>query len=263
MLFIIRLLITIFFTTYFLSKLFPLFILPLGLSLFFLILNVNKPAKKNILLVILFLCTFSIGFVADLLWKIVEYPWQRIEESKAPTADAIIVLSNGGRSQTPGKANVIEWGDPDRYFAGLSLYQKKKAPRLVFTGGSTPYENNLKDEGTLYKEHAISFGIPKDAIIITGKVINTSQEAIEIRRIFNNKNSTPKILLVTSAFHMQRAKKEFERQGLFVYPFPVDFQTSKFSQWQSPYQWIPNSHSLNKSSRALREILGRTIYSSW
>tara|TARA_Y100001968_G_C18765606_1_gene439830 strand:- start:262 stop:366 length:105 start_codon:yes stop_codon:yes gene_type:complete len=34
---------------------------------------------------------------------------------------------------------------------------------------------------------------------------------------------------------MQRAKKEFERQGLFVHPFPVDFKVSKFSRWQSPY----------------------------
>ena len=62
---------------------------------------------------ILFLSTFSIGFVADLLWKLVEYPWQRIDENDAPTADAIIVLSSGGRPQAPGKSNIYEWGDPD------------------------------------------------------------------------------------------------------------------------------------------------------
>ena len=120
-----------------------------------------------------------------------------------------------------------------------------------------------KNEGTFYKEKAISLGISSDAITITGKVINTSQEAIEVRKILNQKNSYSTIILVTSAFHMQRAKKQFERQGLFVHPFPVDFQTSKFIPWQSPYQWIPNSHSLSRSSKALREILGRTIYRSW
>ena len=124
---------------YFLSKLLPLLILPLGVSLCFLILNLKKPTKKNIFRVIIFLWIFSIGFVADLLWKIVEYPWQRIDESGAPTADAIVVLSSGGISQAPGKDNVFEWTDPDRYFAGISLYQKKKAPRLFFTGGTTPY----------------------------------------------------------------------------------------------------------------------------
>jgi uncharacterized SAM-binding protein YcdF (DUF218 family) len=213
--------------------------------------------------VIIFLWIFSIGFVADLLWKIVEYPWQRIEDRDAPVADAIVVLSNGGLSKAPGKANVYEWLDPDRFFAGISLYQKKKAQRLFFTGGTTPYNQDSINEGILYKEHAISLGIPLDAIFVTNKVINTAQEALELRRNFNRANSSSKILLVTSAFHMKRAKKLFERQDFIVYPFPVDFKTSKISPWQSPYQWIPNSSSLNRSSKALRELIGRTIYRSW
>ena len=192
-----------------------------------------------------------------------EYPWQRIDENDAPIADAIIVLSSGGRTQAPGKANIFEWGDPDRYFAGISLYKKKKASRLFFTGGTTPYDLKSKDEGTLYKEHAISLGIPMNAISVTNKVVNTSEEAIEIKRNLNQMNSSSKIILVTSAFHMKRAKKLFERQGFLVHPFPVDFKTSKTSQWQSPYKWIPNSESLNRSSRALRELLGRVFYRSW
>ncbi len=201
--------------------------------------------------------------MADLLWLFLEYPWQRKDENDAPTADAIIVLSGGGRPKAPGKANIFEWGDPDRYFAGISLFQKKKAPRLFFTGGTTPYSDNYKDEGTLYKEHAISLGIPLYAITITNKVVNTSQEAIEIRKSFNKMNSSRKILLVTSAFHMKRAKKIFERQGFRVYPFPVDFKTSNILLWKNPYQWIPNSESLSKSSQALRELMGRAIYRSW
>ena len=115
----------------------------------------------------------------------------------------------------------------------------------------------------MYKEHAISLGIPSNAITTTGRVFNTAQEAREIKRELNNNNSPYKILLVTSAFHMQRAKKQFERQGFLVQPFPVDFKTSKISLWQSPYKWIPNASSLYRSSWALRELLGRAIYRSW
>jgi len=214
-------------------------------------------------MIILFLWTFSIGFVADLLCKFVEYPWYRLDSNDAPTADAIVVLSGGGRPQAPGESNIYEWGDPDRYFAGISLFQKGKAPKLFFTGGTTPYGKESVYEGSLYKEHAISLGVPFDAISTTNKVVNTVQEAIEIRRNLNQLNPSSKIILVTSAFHMKRAKKLFERQGFIVYPFPVDFKTSKTSRWQSPYQWIPNSGSLNRSSIALRELLGRTIYRSW
>ena len=222
-----------------------------------------KTNKKKIFGVILFLWTFSIGFVADLLWKFIEHAWERIEEIKAPRADAIVVLSSGGRTQALGEANIYEWNDPDRFFAGVSLFQKGKAPRLLFTGGSTPYENKSKDEGTLYKEHAISLGIPSNAITTTGRVFNTAQEAREIKKELNRNNSPYKIRLVTNAFHMQRAKNQLERQGFLVKPFPVDFKTSKFSPWQSPYKWIPNARSLYQSSEALREILGRTIYRSW
>ena len=70
----------------------------------------------------LFLWTFSIGFIADLLWKFIEYPWARIDENNAPIADAIVVLSNGGRHKTSGEANIYEWSDPDRFFAGVSLF---------------------------------------------------------------------------------------------------------------------------------------------
>jgi len=213
--------------------------------------------------VILYLWTFSIGFVSDLLWKLVEYPYQRIDENSAPAADAIVVLSSTGLTKTPGKGTIIEWRNPNRFLAGVTLFQKKKAPILFFTGGSTPYKKTSKDVGTLSKEHAISLGIPSEAIITTQRVVNTAQEAIEISKILKPSNSPSKILLVTSAFHMKRAKKQFERQGLFVHPFPVEFKSTRFSPWQSPYQWMPNSHSLNKSSQALREILGRTIYRSW
>ncbi len=214
-------------------------------------------------MIVFFLWTFSIGFVADLLWKFIEYPWQRIDEHDAPTADAIIVLSSEGRPQAPGKSNIYEWGDPDRYLAGIRLFQKGKAPKLFFTGGTTPFGKELKDEGILYKEHAISLGIPSYAISTTRKVVNTAQEAIEIRRNLNQINSSSEILLVTSAFHMKRAKKLFERQGFLVHPFPVDFNNYRVSRWQSPYKWIPNARSLNRSSNALREVLGRIIYRSW
>ena len=212
---------------------------------------------------IFFIWFFSIGFVADLLYKLVEFPWQRIDETSAPNADAIVVLSSGALAKAPGKANIMEWNDPDRFLAGITLFSKRKAPRLFFTGGAIPYEKESKNEGTLYKEYAEKLGIPSKAIKTTPSVLNTAQEAIEIRRLLNKQSDTSKILLVTSAFHMKRAKKQFERQGLLVHPFPVDFQTPKFSLLKNPYQFIPNSKSLDRSSKALREILGRTIYRAW
>ena len=201
-----------------------------------------------------------------MLWALVEYPWQRIDESQAATADAIVVLSSSVRYPAPGTSKIIEWNDPDRFLAGIKLFQEKKAPKLFFTGGATPYSAEIQTEGNLYKKEAIRLGIPSKAISITHRVFNTADEAREIRKSFGKKDSQAEILLVTSAFHMQRAKRQFERQGLIVHPFPVDFKTtnkSNSSSWRNPYNWIPNSRSLALSSKALRELIGRVIYRSW
>ena len=249
--------------TYTLSKLLPLLILPLGISLFILFLNLKQNSRTSTLGVLIFLWTFSTGLVSETLWKWIEYPWQRISESQAITADAIVVLSTGGRHLAPGSANIIEWNDPDRFHSGIKLFLEQKAPKIFFTGGASPYTDEIKTEGVLYKEEAISLGIPSEAIFTTGRVSNTAEEALEIKRSFNLSGSSSKILLVTSAFHMQRAKRQFERQGFIVHPFPVDFKTSKNSDWRHPYKWMPNAFSLYRSSTALREFLGRAIYQSW
>ena len=109
-------------------------------------------------------------------------------------------------------------------------------------------------------------GLPPAAMASTPPVVNTAEEAVAIRRLLesskNNAASSPRILLVTSAFHMQRAQRLFERQGLVVEPFPVDFQARGAwvgPQWRDPTQWFPSAGSLSASSRALRELQGRLI----
>ncbi|MDB4486184.1 YdcF family protein [Synechococcus sp. AH-707-B22] len=77
---------------------------------------------------------------------------------------------------------------------------------------------------------------------------------------------SPRILLVTSAFHLRRAQRLFERQGLVVEPFPVDSQARGAYAgplWRDPTQWFPSAFALDESSRALRELLGRLIYRAW
>ena len=104
----------------------------------------------------------------------------------------------------------------------------------------------------------------------TPPVVNTAEEAVAIRRLLDRSKtaSAPptRILLVTSAFHMRRAQRLFERQGFEVEPFPVDFQARGAwagSLWRDPTQWFPSAAALDGSSRALRELLGRLIYRAW
>jgi len=70
----------------------------------------------------------------------------------------------------------------------------------------------------------------------------------------------PRIILVTSAFHMRRAKMLFERQGFEVEPFPVDFQNSDRPNI-TILSFVPSAQALAKSEMAMREGIGMLYYS--
>ncbi len=192
-----------------------------------------------------------------------------IAAAEASSAEAIVVLS-GGRHPAPGAARVSEWHDPDRFMAGLDLYRAGKAPRLLFTGGANPFRPGQPPEGQRYLTEAQQLGIPSGVMASTPPVVNTEEEAVAIRRLLeaskNSEVSSPRILLVTSAFHMRRAQGLLERQGLEVEPFPVDFQVRGAwagPLWRDPTLWVPSAGALDGSSRSLRELLGRLIYRTW
>ena len=216
---------------------------------------------------IIILFTFGNALFSNLMMKFIEHPLERVEVKYSKKTDAIVVLSSGNRKRLAGKGEIYEWHDPDRFFAGISLFKESKAPKLIFTGGANAYNTESPLQGNIYIKDAIAYGLPEDKLFTTSKVFNTLQEARAVRKIFPERYfENPKITLVTSAFHMQRAKKIFEREGFNVHPFPVDFKNEKItlrSIFKNPYNLIPNSISLNKSSMAFREILGRIFYRTW
>ena len=115
------------------------------------------------------------------------------------------------------------------------------------------------------KINCISLGVSEQSLFTTGSVLNTFQEAKEIKKLLNKGSNTSRntIILVTSAYHMKRAKRVFEREGIIVKPYPVDFKSNKFNTLlKNPLKWIPSAESFFASSTAIREILGRIIYSS-
>ena len=231
-----------------------------------LIFSIRKKTKF-VYLAIIFLIVFSSELFSITLWKLLEYPWKRLDYSLVDSSDGIVVLSGGGIHLPPVNKKIIEWNDPDRFLAGIDLYKANKSKRLIFTGGINPLKSGLPPEGDIYIREAISMGIPKKDLFTTYPVSNTFQEAKAIKKLLNNEiqKSKKKVILVTSAFHMNRAKRVFEREGISILPYPVDFKSHQTfsSSLRNPLIWIPNSSSLHKSTSAIREIIGRFIYRAW
>ena len=254
------------------SKIIPLFLLPQGIVIILLISNIFNNKKWKSISALFILGFFSIPLTGEILWRFLEYPYYRLEESEAVKdgkykSNSAIVVLGSGRHPAPGKSQVSEWGGGDRFFSGIKIYKellKNGQPTpLIFTGGWSPTMPNMPSEGETLKKEAISLGIDKRDIRETKLVTNTAQEGSAVREILPNRN---RIILITSAFHMKRAKRIFERNGFTVAPFPVDFKTN--GQWggsslKNPLNYIPTASGLRKSTSALHEYMGRTLYWAW
>ncbi|MDC1049147.1 YdcF family protein [Flavobacteriaceae bacterium] len=183
-----------------------------------------------------------------------EYEFGKFENQNK--ADAIVVLSGIMRINEFENDYKIEWGDTDRFFKGIELYNFNKSNIIVFTGGKSPYNKTKKSEGDILKEYAIKFGVKEEDILITKEVLNTSDESYAVTDLIGNKRT---IILITSAFHMSRAKSLFEKQGHIVIPYKVDFKTPPKLSWNF-IDFIASSGGLRKTEIALREVLGQLYY---
>ena len=248
------------------SKIIPNIFLPLGLSFIILIKNISNKSKNYCILLIIFLYFFSIKITSQSLLFFTEYPLKYKNIAKLPNADAIVVLSGGGVTHLNDAQNLFQWNNPKRFLAGLQVYKSNKSKILLFTGGENPFSKSQYNEGQLYKKAAINFGINPKHIKVTKSVYNTYYESIEIKKelsILKLNNEKPKVILITSAYHMPRAQFLFNKQGIDTETFPVDFRSGSSTIKETisnPISWIPTAKDLYISSFSLREIIGRIFY---
>lgn len=240
----------------YLHKILPLIVSPLFIILGLIILGIIIESKRTSFLGIIILIIFSLPILSNRLITHLEVNYQLSHASEADTANAIVVLSGMVATIKTKTGFAYEWGGAvDRIFAGIDLFKENKAPSLILTRGNLPWSVG-KPEGEHLRDFAIKLGVPKENILLTENVGNTDQEAISVKKLF--KINDPKVILVTSAFHMPRAQKVFEAAGIQVIPFPVDFRSG--ASKQTFMRFIPSAGAFLQTSFFVREMIGRTYY---
>lgn len=240
----------------YLHKLLPLIVSPLGLILLLLFINLWSRRRwiTGVALAVLFISSFPL--TASLIWYGLEKQYPYVELSTLREHDAVVVLSGMLDGFKADEKVVSEWDDPDRFFAGIRVVDQGVSDYLIFTRGKLPW-GNLPPEGEVLRDHAISMGVPADRILLTGEVENTAQEA-EAVRVLMESHGLISAILVTSSFHMPRAQMLFERAGVSVEPYAVDFkgQNRSLTLWS----FIPSADAFWKTSSGIREYMGRLYY---
>ena len=225
----------------------------------FILLNLFgliKNKKKLIYLSTVLLYIASTPIFSNYFFKIIEGEYYRTPINEINSANSIVVLSGMIRINEFKKNYTVEWGDADRFFAGIYLFNSGKAESIVFTGGKSPFNKTSISEGEILKKYAISNGISKENIMVTNDVENTADEAMAVKELIG---SNKDIILVTSAFHMVRAKKMFEKQGFNVIGYKVDYKTPP-NQKLTIMSLLPSSLNLSLTEVGFREVLGRIFY---
>jgi len=240
----------------------PALLMPTTIVAALLVASLLFKRRALALLALLLLGLSSNAFVANHMMAFAERGRLHQAPDQLPPVDAIVVLSGMIRDvATAQDGTVPEWGDAaDRFEAGITLMQLGKAPVLAFTGGRLPWSATDATEGSVLRARAIARGISPSQIHLTADAQNTAQEAEAIKQWLASRhaNTQPRILLVTSAFHMTRAQNLFARAGLSVVPYAVDFRNAAGAL--EPELWFPSGEALDKFETAWREILGQAFY---
>lgn len=246
----------------YIHKILPNFLSPVTIVIVLILLGLMFKRYFLIYLAVFLLIVSSSPIVSTYLVKYLEGNKVHLSVDKVKSVDAVVVLG-GMLASVPTSGGVnFEWVDPDRFFGGVDLMLANKAPYLIFTGGRLPWEKSLTTEGVFLRKKALTYGISENRILVTKPVENTNEEAMAVKELLDEKFGPQlhSITLVTSAFHMERAKALFNQNELIVTAYPVDFK-SDISDL-TPMSFMPSAYALKDVEFALRELMGRLYYSA-
>lgn len=164
--------------------------------------------------------------------------------------DAIVLLGGGIGAHPKCRAvELMQGSDRVRHAALLWKTEKNsgRTLKIYCTGGGVEF-------GTM--QFLEDLGVPKDAVVFSEEPRNTAEEARWLK-----KSGVNKIALVTSAWHMKRARMLFERQGFEVVPAPTDFEMSYVAESNlSCRNFFPSADGVARNTVAMKEWVGLLGY---
>lgn len=217
---------------------------------------------------------WSIPFTSNIVGGALELPYANQVTMKVedfPQADAIADLGGGVGYRSSMFAYAQLNSSADRALHSARLWKAGKAPIVIPSGAGC---------GDADAEVLRELGVPQEAIVVENEARNTEENAKliaerlvgvgEMRgtKVDEGLDSTvpleiesptkkPKVLVVTSAWHMKRAMLMFEKYAPNIDAIPVicDVECVGFAAlaWQN---FIPSFDSAGANARYLHEWIG-------
>lgn len=167
--------------------------------------------------------------------------------------DVIVMLGQGSVAdvQDIDGMGLLSGAAANHLLTAARLSRKLDIP-IILSGGQVFQDTG--NESQIARRQLIQLGISSVEIMMDDKSRNTVENAKNTAEILKSKGFKHPIL-VTSAYHMERAVMDFKRFGITVLPYPTDYLTSGHFDVSIP-EIVPSVDYLRDTEIALQQYLG-------
>lgn len=171
------------------------------------------------------------------------------------------VVLGGYAHYTPEHDRITFAQSGDRLFQGIRLLQSDYVDQLILSGGSGYVLFPELKESLYVGSYLDAIDINADRVILESESRNTRENAINTFELLKQMGMQHEpIVLLTSAYHMRRAKACFEKVGLNVIPYPTELTTGE-RLFTFDHLILPNASALAQWNVLFHEWMGYISYS--
>ncbi|HVS94266.1 MAG TPA: YdcF family protein [Mucilaginibacter sp.] len=207
----------------------------------------RRLTRVALIVLVLFSNTWLLNLYAG-LWNV---PPAALDKNKVYSADIVL----GGFTNEDKNGQGVLNGHADRFVQGLKLKRSGQVSHIFISGGNARPRGDHFTESTWAKEQLEKMGIPDTAIVIEDQSRNTVENAAFTKQVLEKSHLQPPYVLVTSAFHMRRARYIFKNAGIDVLPYPCDYIAGKTHISVTDY-FVPNIATMDTWTYYLKELFG-------
>jgi len=206
--------------------------------------------------VVLYVC--SLETVSNLLWEGLELGAPRTFKDDT-TYEAVVLLGGVVNERAMASKPGPSYNDNvERLLITYDLLRRGKAKVAILSGGVPDSSREEQNEARVLAKQLIAWGIAEERVLIEPRARNTWENALNTKTILDEKHLSH-VVIITSAFHMQRAYGCFKKVGLGnVDTLPVDYRGFDSARFSSSL--LPRSGALETTTAAIREFFGRAVY---
>lgn len=190
-----------------------------------------------------------------LWWEEPPVPFAQVQSGY----EVAIVLTGFTNDNKSPKDRLYFNRSADRLLHAFRLYKEGKVKKILICGAEFSPPGDLRPENRSSKDLLLMSGVPDSVVIIENRSRNTRENALFAAEILGKQFPGKKYLLVTSAFHIRRARGCFEQAGIPVDVFSTDFNSR--DRTLHPLNMIlPSEEAIGKWGILTHEIQGYLVY---